>query len=90
MDPLGTTAPDVLCPYPVVLIVVKHIADLVRPDGVHVFIIAAHLLPLSDKEKQTKLHLQKDKNPEKKIMKASDYPDWVYQLQFCSLCFFIL
>lgn len=62
MDPLGTTAPDVLCPYPVVLIVVKHIADLVRPDGVHVFIIAAHLLPLSDKEKQTKLHLHKDKS----------------------------
>lgn len=53
MDPLRTTTPDVLCPYPVVLIVVKNIADLVRPDGVHVFIITAHLLPLLVRDRKS-------------------------------------
>lgn len=46
MDPLCTTTSDVFCPYPVVLIAIEDITDLVRPDGVHVFIVAAHLLPL--------------------------------------------
>lgn len=54
VDPLCTTAPDVLGPHPVVLIVVKHIADLVRPDGVHVFIVTAHLLPLLENKKKGK------------------------------------
>ena len=68
VDPLSTTTPDVLCPYPVVLIVVENIADLVRPDGVHVFIITAHLLPLWAKDRQTFLHL----NTEHKTKSATE------------------
>ena len=52
VDPLCAPTPDILCPYPIVLIVVKHIADLVRPDGVHVFIVTTHLLPLLEENRQ--------------------------------------
>lgn len=52
MDALCTTPADVLCPHPVVLVAIKNIADLVRPDGVHVFIVTAHLLPLLAKKQK--------------------------------------
>lgn len=52
MDALGPSPPDVLGAHPVVLIGIEDVAYLVGADGVHVLIIATHLLPLETERRQ--------------------------------------
>lgn len=52
MDALGSSPPDVLGAHPVVLIGIEDVAHLVGADGVHVLIIATHLLPLEIQRRQ--------------------------------------
>lgn len=52
MDALGPPPPNVLGAHPVVLIGIEDVAHLVGADGVHILIIAAHLLPLETQRRQ--------------------------------------
>ncbi len=46
IDALCRPSVNVSCEEPVVLAGLKHVTHLVRPDGVEILVIAAHLLPL--------------------------------------------
>lgn len=52
VDPLRRTPVDVRGEEPVVLARLKHVAHLVRPDGIEVLVVAAHLLPLRVSSRQ--------------------------------------
>lgn len=68
MDALGPPPPNVLGAHPVVLIGIEDVAHLVGADGVHILIIAAHLLPLETQRRQDWISNEKENISDKYLV----------------------